>query len=198
MGTFRLGALSRLLYWVGRVVVGVVGIVAEGVRAAIDGKFDVFVEEVKSLDFNNDNEQDVCEAEYVSAYKGNLVLRFYNRTLTSWSVFGTLFINDRTVDKSGSSAGNARNENLIRHEWGHAQQELLIGSIPYLLGVALPSMTANLAARIFPSVLSVYNDLPWERSADVLGGVTRSSYSSWSAPVGTLYFIGLLFAGLAI
>ena len=67
----------------------------------------------------------------------------------------------------------------IKHEYGHHIQSNYFGWF-YLLLVGLPSVIGNLWDRIAHSDWSIderiywyYRKLPWERWADLLGGVNR-------------------------
>lgn len=65
-----------------------------------------------------------------------------------------------------------------QHELGHRKQSRVLGVL-YLLIIGLPSATGNLIDQIFHSRWNTarrmqwYYNLPWEKSADKLGGVNR-------------------------
>ncbi|MBP5577435.1 MAG: hypothetical protein J6X67_11835 [Treponema sp.] len=64
----------------------------------------------------------------------------------------------------------------LMHESGHQRQSLVLGPL-YLLVVGLPSVTGNLMDRLLHKKWSGerrekwYQALPWEKSADRLGGL---------------------------
>ena len=60
----------------------------------------------------------------------------------------------------------------IKHEHGHSKQSEYLGPL-YLVIIGLPSATGNLISRISKTVHKNYYRLPWERWADILGGVDR-------------------------
>ena len=60
----------------------------------------------------------------------------------------------------------------IRHEHGHSKQSEYLGLL-YLVIIGLPSATGNLLSRVSKKVHRNYYRLPWERWADILGGVDR-------------------------
>lgn len=67
----------------------------------------------------------------------------------------------------------------VCHEYGHQKQSLKLGWL-YLFIIGLPSFTFNIGDRIFHKKWQIrdrlkwYYKLPWEHSADKLGGVDRS------------------------
>ena len=68
----------------------------------------------------------------------------------------------------------------LLHESGHQIQSLVLGPL-YLLLVGIPSITGNLADRIMHKKWSGerrerwYHALPWEKSADRLGGLNAEN-----------------------
>lgn len=69
-------------------------------------------------------------------------------------------------------------DNSIKHEHGHQKQSLYLGWF-YLLIIGIPSFVGNLWDRMFHQDwylherVEWYYKLPWERSADILGGIDR-------------------------
>ena len=71
--------------------------------------------------------------------------------------------------------------NGFRHEYGHSIQSACFGPF-YLIAVGLPSLLGNIIDRMFHTEkrgwtaeqsIRWYYSLPWEMSADELGGVER-------------------------
>lgn len=60
-------------------------------------------------------------------------------------------------------------DDVLKHEYGHTKQSRLLGPL-YLLIIGLPSAVGNLVHR---KIKFDYYKQPWERWADVLGGVNR-------------------------
>ena len=58
----------------------------------------------------------------------------------------------------------------VMHELGHCRQSRALGPL-YLLLIGIPSVAGNLLHRRFRFD---YYSLPWEKSADRLGGVKRN------------------------
>ena len=83
--------------------------------------------------------------------------------------------------------------NLLRHEYGHYVQEQSLGTIKYLFGIALPSISVNCRNMFFKDISnSEYYSMPWEVTADLFGGVSRSySYQSGAETRGLLYYMHL-------
>jgi hypothetical protein len=129
--------------------------------------------------FNSD-ESLVARSNKVSFYKGQFVIRgdFKISNNRSFS-FGIMFL-DRSIDDT------AYGRDTVKHEWGHFVQLGIVG-IPKFLGFyAVPSMLSK---------SKYYYSLPWERSADLIGGV--SGYN-WGVPhtpnsgfYSVLYLIGV-------
>lgn len=69
-------------------------------------------------------------------------------------------------------------ENSNRHEHGHQIQSKYLGWL-YLIIIGIPSLCGNLWNRFFhrkwsrDERIKWYYNLPWEKSADKLGGVSR-------------------------
>ncbi len=105
--------------------------------------------------FNTDLDT-VLESETISFYKGQLVIRedweFTNGRSGS---FGIMFL-----DSNETSA------DTVNHEWGHFAQLQLMGAANYVFSIAIPSMCSN------PYNPDYYSN-PWERTADLFGGVNR-------------------------
>jgi hypothetical protein len=62
-------------------------------------------------------------------------------------------------------------ENTLNHEYGHKVHMQQIGVTDYFLTTAIPSLMG--AALHKDSFGFTYYDMPWERTADYLGGVNR-------------------------
>jgi hypothetical protein len=71
---------------------------------------------------------------------------------------------------------------LVQHEYGHTVQLERIGLIPYLFGIAYPSMTNDPATG--------YYDQPWEVTADMFGGVNRT-HAAGAEEAGEAYLAEL-------
>ena len=78
-------------------------------------------------------------------------------------------------------------EHVIKHELGHFVQLSILGVPKFVVFFAVPSMLSGGSSN--------YYSLPWERSADLFGGV---SGSNWSSPhtsnsdiYSILYLIGV-------
>ncbi len=132
--------------------------------------------------FNTD-EDAVLKSKYVSFYKGSFVVRHNIPNTSSAGVMGMIFLN-QNEDKSEF-------HNTINHEWGHNQQELILGTPLFLCGVAIPSAIycqfgdyrdVDTAIPDYDAITDrVYYSKIWERTADMLGGVDRENYDPfWS------------------
>ena len=61
----------------------------------------------------------------------------------------------------------------MKHEYGHRLQFDKLGFFRYISRVAVPSVLANLLYKLKKLPYDYYGS-PWEREADMLGGVSRS------------------------
>lgn len=84
----------------------------------------------------NSNTSLVGKYGKVSFYRGVPVFR-HNISDFSVSVFGMIFLHR----KDGS-------ENILRHEWGHIAQAILMGQRQYLIRIAIPSLITNIYRMI--------------------------------------------------
>ena len=122
--------------------------------------------EIVALDFN-----------YFSAYKGQLVIR---SPLERPGAFGAIFMPESYLEKS---KGEQREYAIqtVRHEWGHNIQLLFMGPSTYLCGVFIPSVRSGGLPR------NEYYNLPYERMADILGGVIREGHTPEAAITALKY-----------
>jgi hypothetical protein len=139
--------------------VGAIGV------AMIQGKWSELQHDWNSGAFNpfNQNAQVALESKVFSFYKGESVVRHsLPDPATSLQICGTIFLNtDEQYNDSGIET--------LNHEWGHGVQEHILGSL-YLTRVAIPSV----AYFWFGSNADFdYYSTPWERTADLFGGVNR-------------------------
>ena len=121
----------------------------------------------------NADESSVLNSDKVSFYKGEFVVRedwkFTNGRSAS---FGIMFLNKKENSKD-----------TVKHEYGHFLQLSIMGVKREVLYFAIPS--------IFSSGKNYYS-LPWERSADMLGGVNRNKYVKGSKFMSIAYMVSCL------
>jgi len=89
-----------------------------------------------------------------------------------FSIGGTIYL----------SSDMAYNTDDINHKWGHSIQERILGPV-YLTKIAIPSVLN------YHFGSGDYYSKPYERTADVFGGVNRGTYDSGSLEWGIAYFI---------
>ena len=77
-----------------------------------------------------------------------------------------------------------RDEDTLKHEWGHTMQFLILGMGDYLNMIFLPSSISNLIDRNFSLP---YYQLPWEVTADMMGGVVRDGTTLSHQILGLAY-----------
>lgn len=108
---------------------------------------------------------------------GLLLLLFYKREKLYHKLNGRKFY-FTTEMLSGISLGNyiimnrQDKEDGMKHEYGHSIDSRRLGPI-YLIVVGIPSLLGNIYSRIFKKSDKWYYNLPWEKSADINGGVVR-------------------------
>ena len=69
-------------------------------------------------------------------------------------------------------------------------QMLLLGVGDFFNMIAVPSMITNLVARKYKVN---YYRMPWEITADMLGGVTRDAHTRTAKEIGVAYLAGAEF-----
>jgi len=122
--------------------------------------------------YNLQNKKILAKEKQPIVYKGVPVIYFEDDILNSFS-FGFIFIN-----KSN------RDEDTLKHEWGHTMQFLILGMGDYLNMIFLPSSISNLIDRNFSLP---YYQLPWEVTADMMGGVVRDGTTLSHQILGLAY-----------
>jgi len=135
----------------------------------------IFDEDIKydmnKINWNpfNTDEQLVLDSKKISFYKGVPVFRFnYNRSGSFLAIFLTRETNNRKNP-----------EDVIRHEWGHNIQQLILGPINSFFCIFLPSWQEW-------STRSYY-DRPWEITADIFGGVISRKHNNSDITRGFSY-----------
>ena len=131
------------------------------------------LEDVSNFDYYNESEEKTLASNYFSAYKGQIVIREdWGFTGGRSGSFGVMFLNS-----------NEKEINTVRHEYGHFVQLNLLGIYGYVRYVAIPSILSGDVSY------ESYYSLPFEMSADILGGVERTGYDYKNAELGRS-FIG--------
>ena len=114
-------------------------------------------QDAANFNINNTSEEKVIESNWVSAYKGRVVIRHSLKGLSSMSL-GVIFLNQSDVDT-----------NTVKHEYGHCLQLDEVGMLKYLVFVAAPSVKGYWSGLDN----SAFYSQPWEYGADMYGGVDR-------------------------
>ena len=144
-----------------------------------DGEIILDKEEFEEYIVNNCYEEYVLDTPGYAYYYGARVVKHDSDTLTSWQVFGTIYLNR-----------NDLKEDSLRHEYGHYVQEQDLGSLKYLLFIALPSVISCGTDMIFNHLSSTeYHSLPWEYTANLFGRVSRTDYCKDAGVWGTAYYL---------
>ena len=128
-------------------------------------------EDILQFHCNNMDPKKVIKATYFSAYKKTVIVKVpFSRSGLS---IGIIFLGNK-----------AKDENLVKHEYGHRLQLEQMGLFRYLKKVFFPSVTANLLDRLGRLPYDYYGS-PWEAEADRLGGVKRKrSVKLWPENAG--------------
>ncbi|MBQ9448685.1 MAG: RHS repeat-associated core domain-containing protein, partial [Acholeplasmatales bacterium] len=129
--------------------------------------------DMASIGFNpfNANEESVYSSKLVSFYKGVPVIR--KNTGRSGTLWGIALQKD------------LKDKQTLKHEYGHIIQQCLIGPMNYLLGIGIPSAMSGKVD------VPTYYELPWEKTADLFGGVKDSDYHiiSKSNYIGSILYL---------
>ena len=141
-----------------------------------DAKRKAIEQEKQRKNPSNRDETIVLQAEKYAFYKGALVVRHSSDFLTSWSLFGVIFLNR-----------NVSSAETLKHEYGHFLQEQEFGCGKYISAVFIPSAAYNLLSRKNPVLNDNYYNMPWEYDADIRGGAQRD-HAPWSETISTAYF----------
>lgn len=123
----------------------------------------------------------MMEAKHVAFYKGHLVVK----TPTDDASFscGVIFL------------GSGLDENdvdMLLHEYGHTEQLDSLGVVCYLNTIVYPSVTCFALSSISPKLEQNYYSLPWEYSADKMGGVSRT-HADWAETAANIYWMAANF-----
>jgi len=116
-------------------------------------------EDIENFHYNNICEKTVLQAHFISVYKKTMVIKV--PFCASGLSFGVIFLGSKV-----------RDENLVKHEYGHRLQLKKMGIMRYIKKVFIPSVTASLMDR-FGKLPYDYYGSPWEAEADRLGEVRR-------------------------
>ena len=125
-------------------------------------------EDINNFDKYNTDIDIVYQSNYFSSYKGTVVIRHSSDFLSSWSIFGIIWLN-HDLDRKEYSVRSR----TLNHEYGHIVQERLLTTPKYIESVFVPSAFYNLLSRFID--IDYYNQ-PWEYDADMRGGVTRETH----------------------
>jgi RHS repeat-associated protein len=156
-GTVTQAAISTVSY-VGTAAVA-------GVDYLINGSSGSFYQDMNAIGWNpfNTDENKVLNSTKISFYKGVPVFR---TNMERSGSFGAIFLSRGYYDASGTFI--KENPDTVKHERGHNWQLMMMGIANYGLFIGLPSWQEW--------SLYKYYDRPWEITADLLGGVSRSEH----------------------
>ena len=125
-------------------------------------------------------------------YKGKFVM------VVDWLDEGSAFsFGIIVLDKSIVTQQNADFAQDLNHEYGHAVHASQVGLPVYFVTTAVPSLIGAGLSYVSPWVYENYYSLPWERTADYLGGVDRGNYLSGSNTAATLFWACTQLVGFA-
>lgn len=75
----------------------------------------------------------------------------------------------------------------LNHEYGHAVHLQQVGISTYAVTTAIPSLVGAGLYHVSPYIQRNYDNLPWERTADYLGGVNRG-YAPGADAIGSIFW----------
>ena len=116
----------------------------------------------------------------ITTYRGAPVLVLKSMGYDAFS-FGMIVIGKKEYDLCIEGKSET-----LKHEYGHLIQLLTVGLPTFLVMYALPS----LACYWFGLPYDLYYSMPWEYTADILGGAKRDNYNytSYANTLGWIYF----------
>ena len=135
------------------------------------------IEDKNNFRLYNTNTNKCAEAKVFSSYNGTLVIK-QNFLPSSCTISNTILLKDLDAQQDSYFV-----EQTIKHEWGHAVQETLLGYDSYISRIAIPSVIGCLSNK------DNYYSQPWERSAEFFGGASSEAYVEGSEIRSTLYFL---------
>ena len=100
--------------------------VEENIIQPIEEFANDIAEDCTNYDKGNTNVEQVMESNYFSSYNGTLVIRHSNEKLTSWAYGGTIYLNHDLDEQT-----EIYQEQMVKHEYGHALQEEHYGTLKY-------------------------------------------------------------------
>ena len=122
--------------------------------------FQKLKEDKKNYQRSNTDEKKVIDAHYFSSYKNTLVVK---KGGNSGAYLFVIWLGRKVKD-----------ENLVKHEYGHKKQRENLGFFGYFKKVCIPSFLC-FKLRVKKKLPYNYYSLPWEFEADSLGGVIRKN-----------------------
>ena len=143
------------------------------VVAMLNGRWDDLYNDLINGCLNpyNQSEEVALKSKVLSFYKGSTVVR--QDIIGYCSAFGTIWL-------------NSDNDSFdLKHEYGHSIQERIMGPA-YWYKIAIPSVLYYWYDVKNSGSSKDYYSMPWERTADWLGGVDRNDYKKGSLVWGIL------------
>ncbi len=119
--------------------------------------------DLKNLNVSNTNENAVLSSNYISAYKGQIVIK--SPLERSASVGGFILLSSGYYNNQNKVQQGI---NTLQHESGHYTQYQELGPFKYAVGIFIPSASNGYSHG------EDYYSQPWEIYADVQGGVQRN------------------------
>ena len=130
--------------------------------------------DLENCSLSNSDEEVVLEANYVSFYKGTLVIKVPGDVGLS---FGIIILGN-DVDEADD----------VKHEYGHKLQYNDLGPYRYLAVVAIPSLATYWLSEKNDWVDKNYYNMPWEYDADKRMGVSRDEHTESAEWASYFYF----------
>ena len=132
----------------------------------------------------------IPKPDSIFLYKGALVI------MTDLPVDGAAFsFGIIAIDNYYAGVPEDEFKDTLNHEYGHFVHFNMVGSATYSATTALPSLIGAGLANNYQSVYDIYDSLPWERTADFLGGV-NGDYTWGADTFGSLFWFWTLTIGL--
>lgn len=141
----------------------------DGGSNAEDADEDDWLDRLKNMlkFFDKGEEQqaiDAFKAGYIVFYRGALMVPCVTDT-SSYTLLGMIHVDIKNITAED-----------LKHEYGHIIQERVLGFFSYIKKIGVPSLFGYGIQRLFGLDNTFYFNLPWERVADLLGDVKRTSH----------------------
>ena len=160
-----------------------------GNSATVVATLEDTIKQVASIIMNNDVSA-VQNAQTAAFYKGAIVMYADLPGMGAAFSYGIIVLDEYYKD-----APKEEFADTLNHEYGHFVHFQTIGVVAYTFTTAIPSLIGAGISSFSSDVYENYYSLPWECTADYLGGVERT-YAPWANTLASLFYARTLIQSL--